>query len=134
MLLKEKQNKNKPYVKFFTIPKNEKQQKLWLEACDRPTLKPKYKEDGLCQFHFHEKDLVIENDPKKKPRLRRDSTIKPVFFHWNFDYSGTEGILHEMKDLGNLSYYPHTCYDDLHVSVSNLNIYHGFLLIFALNL
>lgn len=109
--------RNKPFVKYFNFPIKPDQQKSWLEAARRPNLKPKYKADGLCQFHFDQDDLIIYyNDKKKKPLLKKNNNIQPQFFPWNFAY-GPQQNLDDMTDLGNSAYYPKTSYDQNEVSI-----------------
>lgn len=103
--------KNKPFVKFFNFPMDEDRKKSWLDVAKRQFLCPKYAADGLCQFHFHENDLIIYNNKKIKPRLKQKCDIKPRYFHWNFDY-GTQARFDDMENLGNLSYYPTADYDN----------------------
>lgn len=110
--------KNKPYVKFFNFPTKADEQKSWLSAAKRPSLIPKYKADGLCQFHFDQDDLIIyHNDKKKKPRLKKKDRINPQYFHWNFAYRGPEEKFDDMTDLGNLAYYPQTSYNKSEASL-----------------
>lgn len=111
--------KNKPYVKFFNFPVENEEQKIWLEAARRTNLKPLYKTDGICQFHFDQKDLIIYSDKKKKPRLKKGHKliIRPKFFPWNFDYVGSQAELQSMEDLGNSSYYPHSNQNTCEVSI-----------------
>lgn len=87
--------KNKPWVKFFTIPKDPVRRKQWLELAQVPNLRPQYGCEGLCEFHFKKDDLVTYIDKRTKRqrvRLKKTTSVAPCYFPWNQSFETEEFI------------------------------------------
>ncbi|KAJ8674183.1 hypothetical protein QAD02_005445 [Eretmocerus hayati] len=68
----------------YRIPGKLKLQKLWLEAIQQPSLKPK-KSHGLCMKHFKPGDIetYVDTDGSQFGRSRLRPWVVPSLFPWN---------------------------------------------------